>query len=253
MLLKPPVAVAGALAGIVLLAVVADAGHTPRDGDAGSVVGLRDIARGKVPEGKMVTTTWVKVVDVRCDDCLVSHKPASIWVEDRDGHRLRTWWAKYADFNTKKQNWLPEEGWWIKVQGRTDKGDGGWFLRGKRWAEDDHPGRTVRADEVSGGKVRQGTYVWLEPVELRNKAHRADGDITWDARDARTGKGRVHLELSLPFRTDGLRAPGNGEVVRPYGFVWYDKALGWWELHPVRCWDRDECAPVVADRVRNAP
>jgi hypothetical protein len=245
---------APALAALLLISSfgASDIG-TPKDGSAGPTVKLGDILAKKVSKGSMVTTELVKVTRVDCPSCFSSSPTAmSFWVKDSAGKEVKTYWPKYSSFNAKKENWVPKVGWMVKVQGRVDWGDGAGAIDGKRWAESSHPGDSVRAYETS--KFSNGKYVWVENVKLSNKSLKPDGDMTYSGKDASTGKGFLHIELSLPYRSGGgLRSPSSGETVDVYGMLWKDYVFGYWEIHPVRCWGHSECAPLTASYVDNIP
>jgi hypothetical protein len=251
-------AVAMALALLASGAAMAYIG-TPKDGAKGPVVTLSAIAHGHVAKGSMITTQTVKVVSVDCPSCQESSVPFAFWVQDGAGTKMRVWWAKYDAFNTKKQNWVPHVGWWLVVQGRVDvSAKGVPYIDGKRWAMSYHPGPTAHAYDLSAGHFHEGDYVWLQPVKLSMQGSsvlKSDGDYSYNARDAATGRGFVHVELTPPYYSGsgGIHIPRVGDTVQPYGYVHFDPDHSWWEIHPVRCWSTSECAGVTTSYVKNSP
>ncbi|MGQ0535380.1 MAG: hypothetical protein ACT4PT_04850 [Methanobacteriota archaeon] len=252
--MKRTYGLAWALASLVAvpLAHAADApAWIPPDGSAAPAKSLSDILR-EVAVGSAVTTKPVKVSKVSCPSCESATVAADFWVTDGRRtlrvHVPHTW---QATFNVKKQNFVPEVGMTVVVQGRLDEGPDGRVLTMKRFGERDHEGPTVHAYDVAAGKVPTGRFVWLSPATVLNVGHWDDGDFTFAVRDP-DGGGFVNVELSPPF-WGSLRIPHKGDVVQPYGMVRFDPDHSWWEIHPVRCWAPDECVPIRADYVRNAP
>jgi hypothetical protein len=118
----------------------------------------------------------------------------------------------------------------------------------KRFGEQDHAGPTVHAYALSSGRYQTGQFVWLQPVRILNVARWDDGDTTYDVRDL-AGGGLVHVEATPPFM--GFRVPNKGEIVRPYGMIRFDPDHGFWEIHPVRCWNPGDCVSLSVPYVRN--
>jgi hypothetical protein len=225
----------------------------PPDGPAGPVEPLGAILAGHVAAGTMVTTETVTVTRVSCPSCDDATVAADFWVSDASGaslwvHVPNTW---QETWNVKKQNFVPDAGASVVVQGAVGNVNGQWMITMKRFGLQGTPGATVHAYDVAAGKYPSGTYVWIAPAQVLNRGHWPDGDYSFDLRDP-AGGGLVHVELSPPYWGQ-LHVPNMGDVVTPYGQVRFDPDHGWWEIHPVRCWSPSECVPLAASYVRNGP
>ncbi|MHB8586673.1 MAG: hypothetical protein ACYDDF_12675 [Thermoplasmatota archaeon] len=225
----------------------------PPDGPAGPVETLSAIRAGALHAGSAVTTRAVTVVGVNCPSCESATVPADFYLRDRSGtqvwvHDPTTWQATY---NVKKQNFVPEVGMTVVVQGVVGYVDGQYMITLKRFSEAGQPGPTVHAYDVAAGKFATGTFVWLDAVRVLNRGFWDDGDHSWDVRDP-AGGGLVHIELSPPYAGQ-LPLPNMGDVVSPYGEIRYDPDHGWWEIHPVRCWSPNACVAPVSGYVQSGP
>lgn len=228
----------------------------PPDGPAGPWTSLLDVEAGRVSVGTPVTIDAATVESVDCPSCDSATVAASFVLKDANGTALRvevthSW---QPTFNVKKQNFVPQVGMTVVVQGAVARDAAGWLVEAKRWAERDHAAPTgVLASDVARGDLPTGAYVWLAPSRVLDVGWWNDGDRSFDLVDpGGNGSVFVHAELPPPFQA-GLHVPHAGDVVTPFGMVRFDPDHGWWEIHPVRCWTRSECAPLAASYVENGP
>jgi hypothetical protein len=223
----------------------------PPDGPAGPITSLLAI-KTVAKVGFSVTTQVVSVDKVDCPNCESATVPADFWVKDAVSRvRVHVPVTHQARFNVKKQAFVPAVGFQVVVQGRIEELHGERYIEMKRFGEVGHMGPTVDALAVANGKVAPDSYVWLANSTILNVGRWDDGDYSFDIRSPLGGP-LIHIELSPPFNGQ-LRIPHKGEAVRPYGMVRFDPDHDWYEIHPVRCWQPDECVPPAADFVRNGP
>lgn len=196
-------------------------------------VPLADIATGRTAPGTSVCVQDVRVVGNAT--WRVHHGDEAnlgrFTVTDGQHHLTarinEDWW----DHGT------PAEGMQVVVEGTVAQRSGAWVIEPvDRWFDLNHEGRSVTLAEVAAGEVPEHAYVWVERAGVGVTFRAQDGDMHVEAG---TLCPLAHLvtETTPPYQ-DVVPTPPNGTLMRVFGQVRYDPGHGWWEIHPIRAWER---------------
>lgn len=212
---------------------------------------VRDVVAGRVAAGKDVTLEETRVLRVvnasTCTMCATWEVRTVVTLEAlSDGARVDAVLKKVGGnlLQYKKQNGVPLVGMIVRLGGTVANANGAWSIDpAKEWVEFAHEGPTVTLADVNAGRVRVGSYVWLEPASPWKIFHSTDGDyhIEIQSRDGT----RLTTETTPPHQ-DELPTPKLGDDLEVFGMVLYDADHDHWEVHPIRCLRRDLCAGSAA-------
>jgi len=174
--------------------------------------------------------------------------PSLVTLENDRGARISMVLDTANTTQHRKQLGVPLVGMRLQAQGVLARNATGAALLKNvtRWAPLDHEGPEAAPEVVSAGAVPEGSYVWLQAATVQKVRHESDGDYHVELT---IPGGRLVTEETPPFGVR-LDPPAVGDTVHVYGMVLYDATHGWWEVHPVQCWDRSRCAPPL-DAVLN--
>jgi hypothetical protein len=137
------------------------------------------------------------------------------------------------------QHGTPAVGMVVVVEGTITFGVDRWHIDPvSRWVDLTHPGNGTTAAAVSGGKIPEGSYVWLNATvgftARNNDGDQAIGDDLVEVL-ALCPPAQLTTEITPPY-FGIVSPPPVGAAIRLYGQVRFDENHGWWEVHPVRAW-----------------